>query len=361
MESNSIKFRNLRKEEIECRIGSLFTRNGQVWGEILLYQDARAAQRILDEVFGYNWQNTYKKVNGETVCTISVWNETRGQWVTRENVGSETTIEAAKGCFSDAFKRAASTLGIGRSLYSAPTVEVPLREDLEYYFDKATGKPKRSYHFSMRVAQIEYDKETDDIIRLILVDNHSIRFDWSRPASLSAEDINKMKDNTQSAPAEATAPAEVTAPKADETPSAAPQQQAEKTITEEKKTRAPRATKKVEKPAEQPVQQPVQAAQPASAEPVKTSPQMTSGQTNPEGKPVLSPSHEKWGKGIVQVAKMEPSTSLLDIYIKVTTKFFITAQDFRTLLVAAGKLDRNISDTEYEKLYNTVRAAAAAA
>lgn len=359
MENNPIRFRNLRKEEIECRIGSLFTRNGQVWGEILLYQDARAAQRILDEVFGYNWQNTYKEVNGETVCTISVWNEVRGQWVTRENVGSETTIEAAKGCFSDAFKRAASTLGIGRSLYSAPTVEVPLKEDTEYYFDKATGKPKRSYHFSMRVAQIDYDKETDDITRLILVDDNSIRYDWSRPASLSADDIKKMKEGTQTAPAAAAQPAQQApaTPVAEDGPAAekpqetVPATEAEKTM-KKPVTKKAAAPKSEEKPQEKPVEKPQVAAQ---AQPAVLPAQ------NPEGKPVLSPKNEKWGKGVVQIAKMPQTMSLTDIYLKVTGKFFITDEDFKTLLCNAGRLDENINKDEYARLITTIKAAAKAA
>lgn len=89
------------------------------------YLDSRAIQKRLDAVIGFdNWQNSYQTIvsgnnNDPTahICTISIYNEERGEWVSKSNGAGNTDIEPIKGGLSDAFKRAASSWGIGRYLY----------------------------------------------------------------------------------------------------------------------------------------------------------------------------------------------------------------------------------------------------
>lgn len=118
-----LSFRPLRADEIECRVGQI-ARNGNGLS-LLLYKTSRVDSDILDETVGpERWQCTYDMVNGQLFCTVSVWSEDMGQWVSKQDVGSPSNIEAEKGRSSDAFKRACFRWGIGRELYTAPRIWV---------------------------------------------------------------------------------------------------------------------------------------------------------------------------------------------------------------------------------------------
>ena len=113
-------FRLLRPEEIECRV-ALAKATGV---SLLLYKNARVDANILDETVGmFNWQNTYSRENRN--CTVSIWDEKKGQWISKEDTGTESNTEKEKGLASDSFKRACSRWGIGRELYSAPFIWIP--------------------------------------------------------------------------------------------------------------------------------------------------------------------------------------------------------------------------------------------
>ena len=116
------EIRNLRADEIECRIGTI-TENGVT---LLLYKNARVDQAILDEVFGITgWQRSHCQIGGETYCTVSVWDQEKQMWVSKQDVGSESEYEKVKGAASDSFKRACFNIGIGRELYTAPFIFIP--------------------------------------------------------------------------------------------------------------------------------------------------------------------------------------------------------------------------------------------
>jgi hypothetical protein len=88
------------------------------------YLDARAIMQRLDSVFGVGgWRDSYQLVNGgSVVCTLSVLVD--GKWVEKTDVGSPSEQpddgDKLKAAFSDALKRAAIKLGIGRYLYRLP-------------------------------------------------------------------------------------------------------------------------------------------------------------------------------------------------------------------------------------------------
>ena len=110
-------FRTLRADEIDARIGQV----GKGYVTILLYKDARCDQNILDETVGpYNWQRTHGRDNAN--CVVSIWDEKKGQWISKEDVGTESKTEAEKGLASDSFKRACVNWGIGRELYTGPRI-----------------------------------------------------------------------------------------------------------------------------------------------------------------------------------------------------------------------------------------------
>lgn len=110
-------FRDLRADEIECRVAQ-----AKATGvSLLLYKDARCDQNILDESVGpMNWQRYHSRDNAN--CTVSIWDERKGQWIGKEDTGTESNTEKEKGLASDSFKRACFNWGIGRELYTAPFI-----------------------------------------------------------------------------------------------------------------------------------------------------------------------------------------------------------------------------------------------
>lgn len=116
---SQLKFRKLKADEIECRIGMV----KETGLSLLLYKDARCDMNILDETVGaLDWKREHTRDNAN--CVVSIWDEEKKQWVGKEDVGTESNTEAAKGLASDSFKRACVNWGIGRELYSAPFIWV---------------------------------------------------------------------------------------------------------------------------------------------------------------------------------------------------------------------------------------------
>lgn len=160
------KVRLLRAEEIDCRVQQT-KKDGC---SLLLYKDARCDMAILDETYGeMNWQRRHEIKSGMTVCIISVWDDTKKEWISREDVGVPAQTEAEKSQFSDSFKRAAVNFGIGRELYSAPFIWVKLA-DGETTLNAKTNKYQVSPSLSFRVAEIEYNP-LREICHLVIVDN----------------------------------------------------------------------------------------------------------------------------------------------------------------------------------------------
>ena len=112
-------FRDLRADEIECRVARV-TEYGV---SLLLYKDARCDQNILDETVGaMNWQRNHTRDNAN--CIVSIWDEKKQMWIAKEDTGTESNTEKEKGLASDSFKRACFNWGIGRELYTAPNITV---------------------------------------------------------------------------------------------------------------------------------------------------------------------------------------------------------------------------------------------
>lgn len=114
-------FRKLTAQEIECRVSTVSAKGCS----LLLYKDARCDQNLLDETFGiFGWQRKHEVIDGQLFCTVSVKNPDTGEWVSKQDVGTESYTEKEKGRASDSFKRACFNLGIGRELYTAPFIWV---------------------------------------------------------------------------------------------------------------------------------------------------------------------------------------------------------------------------------------------
>ena len=167
-----MQIRKLRVDEIECRVQIV----KETGCSLLLYKDARADMKILDETFGiFGWQREHYQKNNNLFCTVSVWDEKKEQWIQKEDVGVESRTEKEKGQASDAFKRACFNLGIGRELYTSPFIWIKLNSK-ETYQKNGSYRLKSKVNFD--VAEIDY--EGDKISRLVIVDqNGRKRYDWS--------------------------------------------------------------------------------------------------------------------------------------------------------------------------------------
>lgn len=116
----NLTFRTLRADEIDCRIATV-KESGLT---LLLYKDARCDMNILDETVGsLDWERKHSRDNAN--CTVSIYDEDRGRWVSKEDTGTESLAEKEKGLASDSFKRACFNWGIGRELYTAPFIWIP--------------------------------------------------------------------------------------------------------------------------------------------------------------------------------------------------------------------------------------------
>lgn len=113
-----LSFRDLRADEIECRVGVVKEGEGI---SLLLYKDARCDMNILDETVGaLGWKREHSRDNAN--CTVSIKSAYTGEWISKEDTGTESKTEAEKGLASDSFKRACFNWGIGRELYTAPFI-----------------------------------------------------------------------------------------------------------------------------------------------------------------------------------------------------------------------------------------------
>jgi len=116
-------WRDLRAEfspdEIHWRVGA--TSGDKTKGMALAYIDARNVMDRLDRVVGPGgWTEEYECVPPRVICTIKIRTPS-GEWLGKTDAAGDTQVEAEKGAFSDAFKRAAVKWGIGRYLYDLPS------------------------------------------------------------------------------------------------------------------------------------------------------------------------------------------------------------------------------------------------
>ena len=118
------KTRLLKASEIECRAGVISNKGLS----LLLYKDARADQRILDETFGiFGWKRSHQCINGDLYGTVEILAKETGMWVSKQDAGAagRSEKEREKSLASDSFKRACFNWGIGRELYTAPFIWIP--------------------------------------------------------------------------------------------------------------------------------------------------------------------------------------------------------------------------------------------
>ena len=168
-----MEFRLLTKDEIEVKVKQV-TEKGVV---ALLYKTVRTDMALLDETVGAeNWQDDYREIKGNMYCGIGIWFGSERGYVWKWNCGTESREDGEgnekKGEASDAFKRAGTTWGIGRELYTAPFIflNVETKEDTK----DRSGKIKyilADKFQTFEVSEITYN-DNRTIKSVTIVDNH---------------------------------------------------------------------------------------------------------------------------------------------------------------------------------------------
>ena len=193
MAVNNVKtdVRLLKASEIECRVGTL--KQDGSGCSLLLYKDARVDMRLLDEIYGrLGWKRDHELINGNLFCTISVWDESKKEWVSKQDVGTESYTEKEKGQASDAFKRAGFNWGIGRELYTGPFIWIPLSNNETY-----VNNSKRCLNTKFRVKDIGYNNE-NEIDKLVIVDdNGKVRFSFGDVKEKVEKPVRHVAQQTQ--------------------------------------------------------------------------------------------------------------------------------------------------------------------
>ena len=177
-------FRYLRPDEIDVRVARVIRseKDGKVKTGVMLlfYKDARVDQNILDEKVGpMNWQRSHGRDNAN--CIVSIWDDQKKQWISKEDTGTESNTEKEKGLASDSFKRACFNWGIARELYTAPTTMV-------WGEDKVTVTREGKCYDRFRVTELEV---VDGTITHVVVVNESKNnkevFRWDMDAAYCNE------------------------------------------------------------------------------------------------------------------------------------------------------------------------------
>ena len=177
--------RLLRADEIECRAASVSEKGVS----LLLYKDARVDQRILDETFGvFGWKRSHQCINGNLYCTVEVYSRETGEWVSKQDVGTNGEQQKEKSQASDSFKRACFNWGIGRELYSAPFIWVPASRTA---ISKKGDKYYCNEQFS--VSSITYNAERE-ITGLVVKDGKNSTVYELKPGAGNRKQVGATKE-----------------------------------------------------------------------------------------------------------------------------------------------------------------------
>jgi hypothetical protein len=134
-------------EDIEWRVQRTYQRNGKWHAVVLAYVTSRAIMNRLDEVFLTHWKNEFLPWENDRGVKCRIWFKVGEEWYYREDGASlennKEHIDPIKSAFSNALKRAAVQLGIGRYLYNLEEVHVELKERGQHYQKVQEGNQTR--------------------------------------------------------------------------------------------------------------------------------------------------------------------------------------------------------------------------
>lgn len=155
-----MKFRQLTSDEIKC---ASYANKGGVL--LLLYKDARADMKILDETAGeMNWK---KEFRSDHSCVVSIYDENKQEWISKEDLGEGQDVKSRA---SDAFKRACVNWGIGRALYKSPEIFIPAAALTKHTVERnpETGEADCYCKNTFRVEEVYYSKDESSVERVVI-------------------------------------------------------------------------------------------------------------------------------------------------------------------------------------------------
>lgn len=173
-----MKFRKLRADEIEVRVGMV----KQTGCSLLLYKDARCDMNILDETVGAeNWTRSHELINGNLFCNVGIkvqkgfYGRDFDEWIFKQDVGTESNTEKEKGQASDSFKRACFNWGIGRELYTAPFIWIN-NQNCKIEKNGISFKVKDKF----KVKKISYKDNKISELEIENIETHKVVYDFGK-------------------------------------------------------------------------------------------------------------------------------------------------------------------------------------
>lgn len=200
---SELNFRALRADEVDVRVAEVKETKNGVRISLLLYKDARCDMNVLDETVGaMNWKREHSRDNAN--CTVSLWDEEKKQWIGKEDTGTESNTEAEKGLASDSFKRACFNWGIGRELYTGPSIYIYAtgKDGAENFTVSENPKTKKPTTYDK--FKVTYMKVVDGRITGLNIENTRKRrsvFSWGDliPESPDASPLPNWKKEMEEA------------------------------------------------------------------------------------------------------------------------------------------------------------------
>jgi hypothetical protein len=176
----------LPASSVEFRIQSI---NDGKYAQLLAYKDARVDINRLNAVCGpLGWKREHSRDNAN--CTVSIWDEANKHWVSKEDTGTESNTEAAKGLASDSFKRACFNWSIGIELYDYPLISIQLTDD-ECKKNDRTGKYQATW--KLKLKEWKWYSEFNDQRKITFLaakdTNGNVRFQWGNRGEGSPPDL----------------------------------------------------------------------------------------------------------------------------------------------------------------------------
>lgn len=180
-----MEFRLLEPDDIELRVGAT-TEKGF---SLLLFKNARVDMALLDETVGsMNWKREHSRDNAN--CIVSIWDDDKKQWISKEDTGTESQTEKEKGLASDSFKRACFNWGIGRELYTAPFIWISGHVEPDTRA-RSGFKANAKYVKGLKVSAIEYtDKRA---IKKLLIEDADGEIAFSHGVKRAKAEPKKAK------------------------------------------------------------------------------------------------------------------------------------------------------------------------
>lgn len=152
---------------------------------LLAYKDARVDVRRLNSIMGiFGWTRRHEIIDGKNYCTVGLKDPETGEWVFKQDIGTESKTEANKGEASDAFKRACFQWGIGLELYDMPVITVPV-------------SPTKSYRgYKINIAYFANEKDRTKLAVMTIKDVNDVTvFTYTHPDYISKKRATELGCN----------------------------------------------------------------------------------------------------------------------------------------------------------------------